>query len=534
MTSTRRRVRESVIRRVRTRLPNNLSQDRQDRGVDHQVRAVLPREATRTPDLLECQGAEVDTRCVMTWMSNTISRIAPVLLLPALLNSGCANREQHVRQHQPSSHFVAAVESVDPNPPIQPADSSVPDDEKRPTVIEPVSLKSIDPVEDATLESYEALAIESNPTLVELQASVDAANGRWLQVGLRPNPVAGVSVQELGNEGAAGQFGAFVGQKYITADKLELNRNSASWKVKQIEQRLAAQRMRVLTDVRIGFYSVRVAQERVVVAKDLYRIAHEAVEKAREMVKVQEPLTVLGQAEIEAELAMVLVENSQIQREAQWRRLAAAVGRPDLPIRELQGNVSAERPDVIWEQAVERLHRESPELAAAAAEVEQTRWALQRANAQAVPDYTLQAGVYYDDSSSDPFASLQMSMPIPIHDRNQGGVAAAHANVVAAEQAVQRVELSLQERLATVFQQYAQAQQQAKRYSTVILPKAEANLELNRRTFELGEAPYLAVLTAQRTYFQARLAWLNALERLWSASALIDGLLLSGNLSAIE
>ena len=59
----------------------------------------------------------------------------------------------------------------------------------------------------------------------ELQAKVDAANGRWLQVGLKPNPVANVSSQEMGNDGSAGQHGVFVGQKFITANKLELNRS---------------------------------------------------------------------------------------------------------------------------------------------------------------------------------------------------------------------------------------------------------------------------------------------------------------------
>ncbi|MFT5323773.1 MAG: hypothetical protein ACI8P0_001624, partial [Planctomycetaceae bacterium] len=51
----------------------------------------------------------------------------------------------------------------------------------------------------STLDSFEQLAISSNPTLTELQARVDAANGRWLQVGLYPNPEIAYSAQEVGN-----------------------------------------------------------------------------------------------------------------------------------------------------------------------------------------------------------------------------------------------------------------------------------------------------------------------------------------------
>lgn len=382
----------------------------------------------------------------------------------------------------------------------------------------------------STLDSFEQLAMSSNPTLTELQARVDAANGRWLQVGLYPNPEIAYSAQEIGNEGNAGQQGAYVQQEFVTADKLELNRNAASWDVKRTEQELAAQRLRVLTDVRSAYYSLRVAQERVKVAEELHSIAQQAVDKAKELVKVQEPETVLTQAEIEAELAGILLENSRVQQAAQWKALTSVVGQPDLPQQDVAGELDVEAPVIVWEETLDRIRRESPELAAAAADVEQTRWAVQRASVQAVPNVTWQVGAYYDYGTQQGIAALQMQLPIPVFNRNQGGIAEAHANAVAAERAVERVELSLQQRLAAVYQQYEQARQQASRYDETILKKARRNLDLNRQSFEAGESAYLGVLTAQRSYFQARLAWLNALEQLWSATVQIEGLLLSDSL----
>lgn len=406
-----------------------------------------------------------------------------------------------------------------------PADESVP----RQTELPPTAL---DAQPAATLDALEQLALSSNPTLIEFQARVDAANGRWLQVGLKPNPVASISAQEIGNEDSAGQYGALVGQEFVTANKLELNRNAAAWRVKQAEQELQAQQLRVLTDVRRGFYAVRVAQERVKVAGELHDIAQQSVEKSRELIKFQEPATVLTQAEIEAELAAVMVDNATIQQQASWRRLAAAIGQPDLSMQTVHGKLSADAPEVAWHETLDRLHRESPEIAAVAAEVERSRWALQRACAQATPNVTLQAGVFYDDGSSDPFATLQMSMPLPVNDWNQGGIAEAEANVMAAEQSVQRVELNLQQRLAAVYQQYEQSRKQAQRYETTILEKASENLDLNRKSYDSGQSSYLAVLTAQRSYFQAKLAWLNALDQLWSATFQMEGLLLTDSLQS--
>lgn len=481
------------------------------------------------------------------------------IILFAALISGCAQTRSQSRVDRGAdteSHFVANMQSA-PSESAQdkaPADTDAAGDSvvhadgpkpsssgwKRTSLQTPAEPSPLPPAPAAqgvssdsglaTLNSLEQLALSTNPTLIELQARVDATNGRWLQVGLYPNPQVAYSAQEMGNEGHAGQQGAYVQQEFVTANKLGLNRNAAAWDVKRAEQELAAQRLRVLTDVRGGFYSVRVAQERVKVAEELHGIAKQAVEKAKELIKVQEPETVLTQAEIEAELAAVLVENSRTRREAQWRNLAAVIGQPDLPLQDVGGELTTAAPQMVWEQTLNRIQRESPELAAAAAEVEQTRWALQRASVQATPNLTLQAGAFYDYGTRDAIAALQVSLPIPIYDRNQGGIAEAHANVIAAEQAVQRMELSLQQRFAAAYQQYEQARQQASRYDNTILKKAKRNLDLNRQSYEGGDSSYLAVLTAQRSYSQARLTWLNALEQLWSATVQIEGLLLSDSL----
>lgn len=476
-------------------------------------------------------------------------------ILFAALTSGCAQTQLQSRSESPLQSDVAAQTPGNSDSPelVQPqgkteGDSVVQASGQKPTssgwkrtsAQSPAEPNPLPPapaaqgvtVDDglSTLDTFEQLAMSTNPTLTELQARVDAANGRWVQVGLKPNPVAGVSGQEIGNENAAGQYGAFVGQEFVTANKLELNRNAAAWNVKRAEQELEVQRLRVLTDVRRSFYSVRVAQERVKVAEELQNIASQAVEKAKELIKVQEPETVLTQAEIEAELAAILVDNARTQREAQWRGLIAVVGQPGIPVQDVGGELTTNAPRVAWEQTLDRIRRESPEVAAAAASVEQSRWALQRASVQATPNVTMQAGVFYDDASSDPFATLQLSLPIPIYDRNQGGIAEAHANVLAAEKAIERVELSLQQRLAAVYQQYEQARQQASRYEVTILKKAKRNLDLNRQSYEAGDSAYLAVLTAQRSYSQARLAWLNSLEQLWSATVQMDGLLLTDSL----
>ena len=301
-----------------------------------------------------------------------------------------------------------------------------------------------------TLDLLKQLALRMNPTLMEILASVNAANGHWVQVGLRPNSVAGVAGQKIGNEGAAGKFGAFVVQEFVTTDKLSLNRNGASWDVQHADPELAAHRLRVLTDVRRGFYSVLVAQERLKVAEEPPDLAQQAVGKVQEISKVQGSETVLAQAEIETEVATILVDNSQTQRDARWRQPAIVTAHRDMPQQKGVAEPTADALQFIWEQTLDCIRRESSKLGASAVQGEQSQWVLQRACALSIPNVTPQTGVLYDDSSNDPFARFQMSMSISIRNHNPCGIAKASANVIVPEPAVKRVDLSFLQRLLVV------------------------------------------------------------------------------------
>jgi len=105
-----------------------------------------------------------------------------------------------------------------------------------------------------SLPALEHMAVSNNPTLVQAQELVAQAQGNWLQVGLYPNPVAGYSAAEIGQDGKAGQEGMYVAQTFVTANKLGLNRDAATWEIERARWLRSTQELRVLNDVRIRFY----------------------------------------------------------------------------------------------------------------------------------------------------------------------------------------------------------------------------------------------------------------------------------------
>ena len=383
-----------------------------------------------------------------------------------------------------------------------------------------------------TLEALEQMAMGANPSIAQAAARVRALQGKWCQVGLAPNPTVGYLGSEIGNDGQAGQQGAFAGQQFITGGKLRLNRAVVAAEIQQAEQVLAAVQFRVRTDVRQVFYLALVAQQRVEMAQELVRINAEAVAASQDLVNAEEiPLAGLLQTEVEHQNAVILLRTARNKQTATWRQLSATVGNTELPPQPLAGDATQLPTVQEWESELERLTSSSPEVSEALANIERARRALARACVEAVPDVDTQVGVQYDDATSDTIAGVQVGLPLPLWNRNQGGIRQARAEVSEANRNLQRVELDLKRRLAQTYQENADARTRAETYSQDILPRAERTLELVQQGYKLGEVGYLDFLAAQRTFSRTNLAYVDALESIWQSTIRIEGLLLEGSLA---
>lgn len=377
--------------------------------------------------------------------------------------------------------------------------------------------------------------MEANPALGEAMARVEALRGKWVQVGLPPNVAIGYSGQQLGSHGQAEQHGAYVQQEFVRGGKLWLNRAIVGQEIARAEQHFAAQRQRVQNDVRLAFYDVLTAQRRQQVTAELVAIARKGLLAAEALFRAED----VGQkdvlfARIELQSADLLYKNADNQLAAAWSRLAAMAGIRHLEPTPLVGDLEAVVPPVEFEEALERVLAESPEMAAAHLDVARSRWEVDRASAERVPNVDLQAIFQNDNGTGSNNGALQVSMPLPLVNRNQGGIRQAQAELAAARRGVGRLELGLQRRLAGVYERYASARNQVHDYSRPdgILANSHATLDLVRRAYEGGEIDILDLLIAQRAYFQAQLAYIEALGENWAAAIEIEGLLLKDSLDS--
>ena len=128
-------------------------------------------------------------------------------------------------------------------------------------------------------------------------------------------------------------------------------------------------------------------------------------------------------------------------------------------------------------------------------------------------------------------ANVQVGIPLPLFNRNQGNIMSACSELVATSNEVRRIELDLQDRLAVAFRRYANSRQQVDRYTDRILGWSRRSLDLVTEGYRTGQVDYITLVNSQRTFIRVHLAYVDSLRELRQAATMIAGQLLSGSLA---
>ncbi len=383
-----------------------------------------------------------------------------------------------------------------------------------------------------TLAALEQMAAQYNPTIAQASAGVGKALGIHEQVGFKPNPSIGYFGEEIGNDDSAGLQGIFVSQTIVRGNKLQLNREVVSHDVRWARLQYDAQTFRVRNDIRVQFFKTLATQKRLELAREFSKVAQQGVTISKELVAAKEAARPdVLQSEIQLSEAQLAIRQTEIELQAAWNELVSITGICDLPQTRLIGDLAAPKRTREFESTFAEISAQSPLLAAACARVARAHANIRRQKAQTFPNLNAQLGAGHDNGTGDEFANVQLSMPIPIHNANEGNIRAAQAEYCEAIQNERRIQLQIRRELARAMQEYEVAKATVEQYESTVIPKAKESLELLLLAQESGEFDFLRVFTARRTFFDVNQRYVIALSQLAQADTRIEGLLLSGGLS---
>lgn len=390
------------------------------------------------------------------------------------------------------------------------------------------------------LAELEQMALTNNPTLAQAAAEIRAATGRKLQSGLYPNPTVGYQGEQIrGGTQGGGEQGFFVSQDIVLGGKLGLSRRVFEQEKKQAEAEGEEQRLRVINSVRLFYYQALAAQEMVDLRRKLSQLAEDAVHTSHQLGNVgQADQPDVLQAEVEGEQAQLAVVAAEQKQLRVWRSLAATVGKPELPLAHLAGNLE-DLPEDNSDQWLQAILQDSPAVKIAELGVLRAEASLARAKREPIPNLQLRGGLQQNreiDATTNRSIGLQgfaeVGVQIPIFNRNQGNVQASRADVERAQREVQRVQLVLRERAAGLVQNYLTSRAMVEKYRNRMIPRAQKAYDLYLKSYGGMAAAYPQVLISQRTLFQLQSDYIAALETLWGNSIALKGFLLTDGLEA--
>jgi outer membrane protein, heavy metal efflux system len=392
-----------------------------------------------------------------------------------------------------------------------------------------------------TLEEAEKMASETNPTLRQAEAEIRAAKARQQQAGVYLNPTVGYTADEIrGGSVGGGKQGFFVQQTIVTGGKLGASRDIFSKEAKLAELEAEEQRIRVRSAVKMAFLRVLAVQELVEARRDLARIAQDTAETQRRLVNTgQADESEQLEAEVEAQRMRLAARMQENTLREEWRSLAAVVGRPEMPMATVAGDLEKDWPELNEEAAVDTIANKSPAVQIAEAGSERARASLTRAKREPIPDIQVRGGMEYNHETlgSVPFAKgwegiAEIGVQIPLFNRNQGNVASEQAEIERLEQEKKRVGLTLRERAASVVDQYANACLMAVQYRDGLLPLARKAYGLMTEKYGQMLASYPRVLETQRKLYELQIEYIGALEGVWTNGIALEGFLLTDGLEA--
>lgn len=433
------------------------------------------------------------------------------------------------------------------------------------------------------------LALQGNPALAAYSYDVRAAEARQIQAGLRPNPELSVEVEDLpiGSESQSrttswtvGSSGAAFSRERESSESepevtislshvIELGGKRArrldlaarDHHVAEWDYEIA--RANVLRDVAQAYVNVLAAQERLTLNNVLVDLSERVLDSVKARVEAGR-VSPLEESKAQTALssARVQAERSRRRLEAARTRLASQWGATETTFDTVAGSLEQVNALPDWE-ALTMAVEQSPDLKRWQAELDKRGAAVRLEKANAVPDLTVSAGFRttraadsdatgvgigsdgwsYSRSqnrSSDDWNNsvvLGVSVPLPLFNRNQGSIREAEQLAAKASEERRAATVGLNAALHEAYETLAGAYAAILALRDGMLPLATQTFESFSEAYQQGKSGSLDVFDAQRTLFELKHQYLDALTEYHLATADVErltGIALSTAPSATE
>ena len=384
-----------------------------------------------------------------------------------------------------------------------------------------------------SLDAAVARAVAQEPGLRAARLEVDVARGERQQAALRPNPV--FSVEHRDEPGGTDAF-TTVGVEW----PLDLFRRPG--RVQTAERTVRVAEVSIEEEQRVLVAEVRLRYGAAAAAIREVGVVDETVLAAQQQLRAVRARVEAGNAPpLEADLLEVEVRRLEAGRLITVGRAEAAMAQlksllaigPGEPLL-LRDSLESLTAAIVIPRADTAVAGSRSDVQQAEARVALADARVDQAQREGRADLSL-FGTYMRMDNGFPqrgfgpsgglervrgrfdYVAIGAAITLPLLNRNQGQVAAARAERLAAEARREAVQRAAGAETAAADARNARAQQAVQTYRDGVRELARRNLDVVRQTFDLGRATVFEVLAEQKRWLEVEQGYTEALRAAWEA-----------------
>ncbi|HDR46065.1 MAG TPA: TolC family protein [Geoalkalibacter subterraneus] len=361
-----------------------------------------------------------------------------------------------------------------------------------------------------------ARTLENHPALSAAGHESTALEHEIRQAGVRPNPELSL---ELENFGGSGEFsGTDRAEATLRlSQRLELGgKRSARQDVARSGQELGLWqkelvRIEVASEAVARFLDLVAAQQREAVARDQVALNESLLSAVEERIAAGKSASI-EKKRFSSRLAEARLELRRVQREVSAARQVLA-----LSWHGSQGDFIAADDDFLRVAEIPDRSKlladleSSPAVQRANGMRLRTEQELRLARAEGVVDPTLSLGVRRDEDADDHALVAEISVPLPLFDRNRGAIAAVRSRLDKAREEENAARLDLERKVVRGWSKLDSAYDEVVSLHDEVIPAAEETFEGIRYGYQAGKFGLLDVLDAEQSLFAAKSLKIDAL-----------------------
>jgi len=324
-----------------------------------------------------------------------------------------------------------------------------------------------------------ALALASNPKLKPFSHQLRAADGKILQASLKPNPTLDAQLENVLGSGTYRGFDAAestvaISQLIERGGKRRARREVQVAGKAIILSDYAIARREVFSEVAQAYAEVLATQERVAIYTRLLKLNESFVPDIEKRIKAGKVTTV---ERTRAQTAITSAKLLKIQAERAFRvarvKLASTWGSVSPKFQQVAGKLG-DLPSPQSQASLQQRLFSHPAYLKESQKMAQSYAELNLAKAKSVQDITVQGGMrHYWEGRDEVAFVVGLSIPLPLHNRNQGNIAAHKETIKAAAKERDATLNTLKARLAASFEMLTSIRHEIDAIQNELLPGAQ-------------------------------------------------------------